>query len=226
MEFHYTGILKKYGHNITNIAHGGCSNLEIFYRTTEQVTQHYNQFDCVIVQWSSLHRLWLYEGANNVDDTTIILPNLCGHISNQKVANSIHKLYVGNYLNSYVELKHWLLLMVSLQKQIKFHKLNYIFSFGFENYLDSLNLFKHKTITDINDIPSSLKNLLDFDNRSDDYILTKLNELISLYSMIDFDKCLLDLDSFYNNIVDMSDDNIHPGKESNERWATAILGRL
>ena len=108
----WTNILAKNTNwQIDNFAHGGCTNHEISMRAIENITK--KSYDLCIIQWTSLHRLWVYEAENNIDNPTQILPNPggwnvnSGPDNNSSNAKELHKLYVSNYLNTFVALKHW-----------------------------------------------------------------------------------------------------------------------
>lgn len=237
---HYSNILNSNNDiEIKNIAIGGCSNKEIFYRSIENCLK--NEYDYCIVQWTSLHRFWIYESENNIDDETQILPQVKGKLTYKSPATELHKIITSYYLNSFVALKQWLLDQIVLQEFFKKHSIRYLFVRGFPNYTDELenilqqNPFirekKLKSIPEIS-IPKNIKDILDFDNNPDYYLEEKLGGLLSLYKKIDKKKCIgynenkgvygIDIKS-YGLENDYADDNAHPGEKTNHIIADKIL---
>lgn len=227
---HYSKILENtHQWQITNQAIGGCSNREIALRTTQHCLDQ--SYDLCIVQWSSLHRLWVYEADSNVDNWTIILPKVCGW-GDHSTASELSKLFATNYLNNYMALKHWLLDQVMLQSYLREHKINYVFVRGFSNYVPELEILCQKqpfdTIPEIQ-VPDQLKEILNFDNNPNDYLYKKLLSILTAYNSIDKDHCIGYTtnsgiyglpDHCYQN--DLADDNMHPGEIKNLFLANAI----
>jgi len=221
----YVNILKKKTNwVIDNIAIGGMSNNEIFFRTLEYCATHRPK-RC-IVQWSSLHRLWLYERENNVDDFAIIMPRVTGFLSDKTAANQLEKIIVSQFCNDYVEVKHLLLKMIALQNFFKHNQIDYLFVNGFQNFITDIHNLSKIEITSLADIilPAEIKRMLNFDNNPDYYIINKLNILTDLYKQLDQSSCL-DFGNFYfgSEALDLADDNKHWGKKCNQLWANRIL---
>jgi len=227
----YHGIIEaKTGWKITNRAMGGCSNREIAQRTVENcLSDHY---DFCIVQWSSLHRFWLYEELNNVDDETQILPSAKGRMTVGNAPYTIEKLLVSHYLNDYMALKHWLHDQIMIQSFLNKNCIPYVFVRGSINYIPELETLAEQwpkdNIPSLN-IPSCIKDLLNFDDNSDDYLYKKLSSLILAYLSIDKSNCI-----GYNRIEtiygldptlvrDYADDGAHPGHLVNTAISNAIL---
>ena len=236
MHKHYPNILRrKTGWNIDNIAIGGCSNNEILLRTTEHCIK--NKPDLCIIQWSSLHRFWVYESNNNIDEATRILPSVCGRNSQNKNANLLHKILIANYLNNYVDLKHWLEYQILLQSFLKSENIPYIFLKGFNNYIAELEFivsqYPFNNIPDIK-IPQSIRDMLHFDQNPDYVLLDKLLTLVELYIKIDKNNCLgyncndteYGLDYNFRDHNDYADDGRHPGEKTNLLLADKILQHL
>lgn len=231
---HYHAIIEqKLDCKILNEAVGGCSNFEIFSRTIDFCLQN-NEIDFCIVQWSSLHRLWLYEAINNIDDFTIINNStIAGKVSNMQNAKQLHKLLF-DYHNSYMELKHWLILQNSLQNFFKNQKIDYVFIRGFDNYVSDIKMLVDQLpfncIPDV-DIPESIKKILNFNDNPDDYLFKKLMNIVNLYKTIDENNCIgynysknaYGLEFDFRDIKDLADDNCHPGQITNSMVADSIL---
>jgi len=225
---HYVNLLKnQLNCEINNISIGGMSNHEVFQRAIEQA-QNFNNDDVFLVQWSSLGRQWVYCHENNVDNFTQVLPRVCG-FGKHEPADQLQKLYLGYFFNQYMHLKHWLGYMVALQEVLKHNNVQYFYVNGFDNYLGSLDVYRHRQLSSLSNITinQELRSILDFDNRPDDYILTKLNALLKLYNRIDFDHCVKFGDFHFGQAqLDVADDNTHWGEQCNKIWAKEIFNHL
>jgi hypothetical protein len=228
---HYTKILeKRTAWLITNRAIGGCSNREISLRTVENCLLE--PYDFCIVQWSSLHRYWLYEKENNIDSETQILPRCTGW-GDMKDAKLLSKILVSRYLNDYVALKHWLLDQISIQEFLKQKKIPYVFVKGFPNFISDLEyICQQGSFNSFSEVILSdrIKKMLNFDANPDDYLFKKLSNLVILYQNIDKSFCI----GYNNNDTiygmdpqkyqdDYADDGKHPGKIRNSFLAESIL---
>jgi hypothetical protein len=227
---HYVNILHKVtGCDTVNRSIGGMSNNEIFQRSAEFVlTGQHKAHDIFIVQWSSLHRLWAYHHANNVDDFTQIVPHPCG-LGDPAVAKNYNTLYTAYFCNDYVALKHWFAQMCLLETLFKANNIQYLFVNGFDNFLSDLHPYRNQTVISLQATPLNdrLRGLLDFDNRPDDYIMEKFNTLVSLYSRLDLANCVkFGHFHFGRDRLDLADDNQHWGAKTNAVWADEILDHL
>lgn len=227
----YPKILEsRTGWQIDNRAIGGCSNREIFQRTIEHCLE--NQYDLCIVQWSSLHRLWLYEADHNIDDWTQILPTVTGKLTAGDAPHKIEKLIVSHYLNAYIALKHWLHDQVVLQYFFQNNKIPFIFLRGHQNYISDLASLDEQwpkdSIAEL-DIPKEIKNILNFDSNPDDYLYQKLLRLMLAYRDIDKSNCIgYNRNSMIYGLPptfkrDYADDGKHPGYSINFAISTVIL---
>lgn len=226
---HYPNLLKKQlGCDIINLSIGGMSNHEIFSRALEHITLgDINEHDILLVQWSSLHRLWVYQQDNNVDDFTQVLPHPSG--LNSDLVWPLYKTYSAYYCNDYMALKFWFEYMISLQSVCKLKNINYVFVNGANNLLNELDVYRNQTITSLEDVTlcNNLRKILDFNNRTDLYILQKLNILLGLYNQLDFNNCLKFGEFYFSKAeLDLSDDHRHYGEQCNLIWANEILHHL
>jgi hypothetical protein len=215
-KYHWPYLLEQhYNAKQTNIAIGGCSNDEIFLRSLEaSVTDRY---DLAIIMWSELGRKWIYSNNKNIDDFTII--NNCtvkGNDATQKQAFDYAKLHYAYFDNQYVNLKKWLLQCIALANFFKNQNQPYVFALGFSNLIDSFKKITYSNgFVDLDDV---CKDILDFDNRPDDYIWKKvkvLQDLITQTSQLDWFN--FDGKNFYDSAVDVADDQEHPGMLSNQK---------
>lgn len=226
---HYSTLLKnQIGCNIVNLAIGGMSNHEIFSRALEYVAiDDISEHDVLLVQWTSLHRLWVYQQDNNVDDFTQVLPYPVG--INPDLAWPLYKTYSAHYCNDYMALKFWFEYMIALQTVCKAKNINYMFVAGFDNLLSELDAYRNQTINSLANINlhEDLRKILDFDNRPDWYILKKLNVLLALYNQIDFSNCLKFGNFYFGKFkLDFADDGLHFGEQCNIIWAEEILSHI
>lgn len=225
---HYVNLLKnRLGCGINNISITGMSNHEIFQRAVEQV-ENIDHNDIFLIQWSALGRQWVYCHENNVDDFTQILPNVCG-FGQSAPAEELQKLTLGYFFNQYMHLKHWLGYMIALQKVLKCSNVRYFYVNGFDNFVESLDVYRNCQLNSLDNITVDLKlrHILDFDNRPDEYILTKLNTLLKLYNQLDFDQCVKFGEFHFGKAqLDLADDQSHWGEQCNKLWADEIYNHL
>jgi hypothetical protein len=207
------------GYQLINYAIGGMSNDEIFLRTIEAVTN--SDYDLVVVMWSEVDRKWAYFSDNNIDDFTILNKgDLKGFNSESAAASDYTKLHYSYFNNRYVNIKQWLQQCLALEKVLKHLKIPFIFAKGFENDINKLN---NVTYTNGFNNIGSLENLFDFDNRPDDYILSKLKVLQMLVHAQDNTKWVnLIGPSFHSMKVDLADDNKHPGPNTNQDFLNIL----
>jgi hypothetical protein len=124
-----------------------------------------------------------------------------------------------------MNLKKWLLQCIALADIFKNRNQPYIFALGFDNLIYSFKKIKYSN--GFIDITDTCKNLLDFDNQPDDYILSKIKiiqnliEQASQLNWLNFDG-----PSFYEMSIDVADDLAHPGQLTNklmyEKFVTYI----
>lgn len=221
-KYHWNQLLTKhYDVDCHNIAIGGMSNHEIFVRSIENCLT--DQYNLTVIMWSSIGRLWLYQNKNNVDDWTGFHPeNIFGLNPADNSAKLLHKVYYSSFHNSYIELKHWLLQTISLASFFKSRNQPYIFVKGFDNFINDFSIVEyHNSFVNCT---KSLSDMLDFTNRPDEFILSKVNHIKNL---IDEHKKLnwvnLSTKSFIDLIEDVADDSKHPGPITNKKMCSQII---
>lgn len=239
---YHSMLQTKRGWHITNRAMGGCSNREIAQRTIDScLAEHY---DFCVVQWSSLHRFWIYESECNIDDETQILPSVCGKLTAGNAPHILKKILMTHYLNDYMALKHWLHDQVALQSFLDQRRIRHIFIKGFYNYVPELEILAQQWpkehILDLQ-IPDSIKLMLQFDNNPNRYLHAdsghhylhcRLSALIRAYLAIDKSHCIgynqsdmiYGLDTILER--DTADDGSHPGRIVNAALSAAILNHV
>jgi hypothetical protein len=219
-KYHWPHIFcQQTGHLIVNRAIGGMSNHEIFSRTVEAISNY--SYNLVVVMWSEVSRYWTYCSEHNVDDFTILLPSNKGLMSDRDFVKSYAQMHRAYFNNEYVKTKHWLLYCIALENCLKNQNIDFVFIKGFSNYVNDFNNVTYDSgFTGVDKI----KKLLNFDQRPDDYILKKINEIKNLIQAQD-DTRWLNLHglSFKDMTVDLADDNMHPGPKSNLMLADTLI---
>ncbi len=222
LHYHWPQIFKQYYQcHIDNIAIGGSTNEEIFYRTVEYIDKR--PYDLVVILWTSLNRKWIYHNQNNIDDFTIINNHkLAGFNYKKSEVSNYTNLYYKYFYNEYIELKHWLLQINALDHMLKNLKIPYVFARGFDNHLDSVTAVNYQD--GFVGMSDSVKNFLDFDNRPDYYLLEKIQILQSLISKIDQTNWLnFKKTTFVDSEIDLADDRSHPGPQTNLKFAQDLI---
>lgn len=208
------------GFDIVNLAIGGMSNNEIFLRTTEAIAN--DRYDLVVVMWSEANRRWEYCSDNNIDDFTVLNNSIAnGYQSESDYAKEYAKMHYLYFNNRYIKIKHWLLNSWSLEQTLKSLKIPFVFIKGFGNNIDQLH-----NVTYDNEFHNiqPLKFMFDFDNRPDFYIQNKLSVLQTLILKQDQTKWLnLFGPSFFEMLIDLADDQLHPGPKTNQALAANLI---
>lgn len=216
-------VAEHYQCALDNVAIGGCSNREIFSRSVDRLcTDHY---DCVIICWTALSRYWIYFSQNNVDDFTGILPNKnFGHRFNDSSVGMMARLIYSDFNNLYVLFKHWLQDIICLQHMLDHRQQPYVFVKGFENLVCDIQQVKYDPNDGFGSMNDSVRQILDFDNRPDDYILAKIQDLQRLLNCVKHENWLNIFNSSVHDVaVDRADDGQHPGERSNQLLAGRLI---
>lgn len=222
LKYHWPVLVAdRFGCPSTNIAIGGSSNREIFRRTVEAV--FLEKFDLVIIMWSSLSRHWIYYADNNVDDFTILNKgNPLGfnsHRSEVKLHAVNHYAY---FDNQYMDLREWLSMILSLQETLRSLHIPYVFIKGFDNYIREFHTVEYQA--GFSGPIDSISQLLDFQNRPNDYILEKIAIIKELVDKIDDSRWMNLLSpAFHDMKVDRADDLKHPGPKANRALVEKLM---
>jgi hypothetical protein len=220
-KYHWPQLVCQHtGHEIVNRAISGMSNHEIFLRTIEAITA--DNYDLVVIMWSEVSRLWAYNSDLNVDDFTILNSGIPkGFKCLDKSTKWYAQLHYAHFNNQYVNIKNWLLYCLALEKMLKIQNLPYVFIKGFDNYV---NDFAKVTYTNGFNNVENLKDMLDFENRPDNYILKKIKVIQDLIQAQDQSRWLnLYGLSFSSMEIDLADDSAHPGPKTNLQLATDFI---
>ena len=216
-QYHWPHLIcNHYNAHYYNAAIGGCSNEEIFYKTIEHATA--TNFDLVVVMWSFIGRHWIYYSTPNIDDfTQINNGKLAGYNKNSSEVKAYSKLHYMYFNNQYINLKKWLLQIISLGQFFYSRQQPYVFIKSTENELKNFNKIQYNAIQGFTDMTNNIKELFDFDNLPDYYIEAKVKIIQNLieqarnFNWLNFDQ--LSLTEF---TIDRADDGQHPGPKSNK----------
>jgi hypothetical protein len=234
IKYHWPCLLEQY-YDVqqTNVAMGGCSNDEIFYRTIEHIgTGHY---DLAIVMWSAIGRHWVYpSNERTIDDAVIcniknpdkkdlIFPPF-QQDSTESILKKYSVLHHAYFNNQYMNLKRWLLQCIALADIFKSRNQPYIFALGFSNLITSFKKIKYADGKFI-DLDNVCKETLHVNDNHYDYLVSKIKtiqDLIDQVEQLDW----LNFGSAGFKKIDESDDVVHPGMLSNklmyEKFVTYI----
>lgn len=202
------------------------SNEEIFLRTVEELAN--NTYDLVIVMWSEIAREWAYFSDGNVDDFTII--NYASPLGLREADPNVKlyaKLHYAYFDNQYIKIKKWLLLIMALESVLKIKGTPYVFVKGFDNYVTNFQQANYVDGLGFNGLTTALESMLDFANRPDFYISTKLNAIKKLMNTLDHTNWLdFDSYSFMGAAVDHADDGDHPGPVTNSDLSIKLIEHI
>jgi len=220
--YHWSHMLANhYNTKFQNIGIGGMSNQEICVRSIDECLD--NRYDLVVVMWSSIGRKWIYHNEENVDDFTGMTPGeIFGFKSSDYSSKSFHKLYYSFFQNHYVELKHWLLQTILLASFFASRNQPYVFIKGFDNFIT--DFLKIEYNNGFMDCTESLARVLDFNNRPDDFILDKINNIKNLINENKKSNWVnLTTESYMDILEDVADDLSHPGPITNGKMCSQII---
>lgn len=213
---HWPQLLRKhYQVDFDNNGHGGSSNQEIFNRVICATTS--KSYNVIFVQWSEISRQWIYYSNQNIDNFTIINSRTPkGYLNNSSEVQQYTKLHYTYFNNQYVNLKRWLYQVLALAGYLDSKNQPYVFIKGFENYVSAFKKIEYVPAIGFKNLENSIKKFLDFDYRPDDYLLCKIKEIqLLLDSARQLNWVNFDSPSFIDAMTDVSDDNMHPGANSN-----------
>jgi len=199
------------------------SNDEIYYRTISSLEE--GSYDFVVIMWSSLNRRWEYVEDNNIDDFTIIngVPP-SGFMSDNPLVVDYAKLYYTLFNNRYINLKRWLINIISLTSYFKTKGIPYLFIKGFDNATIDFQKMHYDPVTGFHNTTTQLEKIMDFDNRPDSYLNQKINIIKQLINQVEkFNWVNFEELAFFTSAVDLADDGEHPGIESNKMIFNQIV---
>jgi len=198
-------------HHVTNLSMPGQSNYKIFTKAMSTLSRNPTAYDLVIIQWSSLFRLTFNDNFSIYENP--VSCNLPGVSDNE--IRSFHKTWSRRFIHGLIEIEEWLTMTLSLAKLIKQFNKPYIFIKTFDNFVNELHNESWKDCSE-----EYRKSVLHIDNHTDyelDSIHGKLRQLSVLLKTESLDSWVNYNDTcWYDQFVDLADDNSHPGIETNK----------
>lgn len=227
--YHYTTLLQtQYNINITNISVEGMSNDEIFYRCI--VSLECESYDFVLIMWAPLNRKWIYFADDNVDCHTLINaanPSPLGWREDESCVVQYNKLHWTYFNNEYILLRNWLSQITSLQNTLITKNIPYLMLHDVDNYITDLLNFSYTHNKKFSKLTNEFKQVVNFDNKPDDYILEKVTPLKQLLNNINQDHWIDFVNyRFSERRVDLSNDQQHAGPLSHQLFADLLINEL
>lgn len=214
-----------------NDSEPGRSNSNIFSRAVYNITSHNIQH--AFVEWTSVPRLEFTVGLETYSTRQVFMPNL---VPGDHVLNDItySKQYISTIQHRLLTLMHDHYEIVKLieysnalinlckMSDTKLHFINGIcpWDTNFFNYLPDTLPSEYTEYT---------KELLNVDNRSDSEIVALYKKMHTEYQSlggINQEYWVNLYDSVRKTRVDVNDDNLHPGIQSNKNLVSSILANI
>lgn len=207
-------VADAHGASISNLGKPGNSNLNIFLTALNELL--FNKPDKLFVQWTSLNRHWFYPGP----DCEVALQKIIKEDFQYRdiffPKNELQMLS-----NKWHLLNHdykLILDVIMFCKVLKKIDSRVVFINGLLPWTSEIS----DTVTNFEqELSDYTKNLLDFENRTDEELHQLLQGLKA-----DKENWVNKYDSMFNNIIDTGSDNQHPGIESHRQYANWITTYL
>lgn len=225
--YHYITLLQQLEkYEVKNISIGGMSCAESFYRCVPEVEQ--TDYDLIIILWTPIWRKWVYFSDRNIDDFTMIAPgNIVGFNKESSAVNQYSRLYHAYFNNQYINTHRFLSQVLLLQNYFKVKNIPLVMCRDGEDYITDIIAADYTQDQKFTNMSDRLKQILDFDNRPDYYILQKLNVLkllvkkINRSLWIDFENF-----TFQDQKVDRHSDGFHAGPVSHANFFKLLISKL
>ena len=220
----YTNIVANYyGAESINLAQGGNSNHNIFITALNEIL--FNPSDKIFIQWSALHRLWLWPGP----DTTVMVTDT---IENDYCYRNIKysKKELQKFIDMYKILNHDYHNLIILTNycniltEISKNKTQVIFINGLIPWTEEIT--DNNILSFAENLSEYSKEILEFDSRDDAELTTLFNKLNSLVTGLDKVKWVNMFNSMMQGYIDYGNDNAHPGPKSHQQYAEMIINYL
>jgi len=212
-------VSRKFNFESDNISVSGSSNHKIFMRSAKAIMS--GKYDLVVTQWSGLNRVWLHPG-----------PDADFFVNDYKFPDFTYRdIYLSKsdkskFRNTLLMLNHDFFNIIDLIDYCKIltnfdnTKTKVIFVNGLVPWTDDIA----SSIT--NDLASCLsdytKEILDFDNRSDDEIIRFIAILQDKFNELDQSKWVNLFESFVKDTIDIGPEGHHPGPLSHACFSKKI----
>jgi hypothetical protein len=203
-------------HNITNLSINGQGNPKIFIKALEELIV--NDFDLVIIQWSSMFRLDFNLSKSIYDNPAHCTRSGCS----SKELDPIRKSWIKHCLHGRIELTETLVRIQGLSEILNQRKIPYIFIKTFDNYFSDLQKENWQDCS-----ANYLNNVL-FRHQLPDWEIEKFHlKLRQIYVLVKSysERNWLNLDqlSWRDQMFDYSDDGMHPGIASSKKFGSDVV---
>jgi hypothetical protein len=217
-------VTRKYSAIVKNLGRKGNSNYCIFMDAMNEILFH--SPDKIFVQWSGLSRLWLYPGpdselylSHTVKQDYSYRDIYFSQKEMQKFSDQYHLLN-HDYHNILTLINYCNILAKVAQGRTQIIFINGLLPWTNEicrtdigdNYVDNLSKYT--------------KELLDFDNRSDEELDSMLVSLNDNVMSLDHSLWVNLFDSFIGGRIDVGHDSKHPGPNSHNLYAKMVIKHL
>jgi hypothetical protein len=217
-------VSNRYTATVDNLAVKGNSNLNIFKIALNEIL--FGNADRVFVQWSALNRLWVYPGPNT---KLLLLHTINQNYQYRDISYTKKELQyltdnwrlLNHDYNHILELINYCKILEEVSK----NKNQIIFINGLLPW--TREIAESSTVADFSlNLSKYTKELLDFDNRSDNELVELFTQLHDNVTAMNTDLWVNRFESMLENIVDFGNDNSHPGTKSHQLYADMIINYL
>jgi hypothetical protein len=208
--------LIQHNNTTTNLSIGGKSNTSIFNDTCLELIQNKNLYDLVIIQWSSLLRLSVNKG-----DSIYANPQNFTVEAGVPEYEKFHSIWVKHFLHPRIALLEWMTQIIVLDNFLKQSQIPYMFIKGFDNFLKDLQHDHWSNTSD--EFKSIVLHLNDLPDWEIDSFYSELKLLSDTMEMqtkgnwVNLTKL-----SWVDSMIDLADDNSHPGIMSHKKFFDSI----
>jgi hypothetical protein len=218
-------IARKFDARVKNLAVAGNNNHNIFLSALNEII--FSRADTIFVQWSALHRLWLYPGP---DVTLGFSPKIINDFTYrdlffskkdlQKLVNTYHLL--NHDYNGLMQIINYSKILESVSDS---YSTQVIFINGLLPWTPEI-LNANTADNYAQNLSKYSKELLDFDTRNDTELNKFFTDLTESLNSLQCSKWVNMFDSLWNSKIDLGNDDEHPGPESHKLYAAKIINYL
>ena len=227
-ENNYANIVGNYFKSeINNLSIGGNSNYNIFISSLNELL--YNKPDTLLIQWSGLHRHWLYP------DLDVTFPIVNDDVGIVKEINYLDTVFSKKYLQKFVEqfllLNHdyhnilTLLNYCKILETVAHTQTKLIFINGLLPWTKEIQ-FLQTVDNPARNFSAYTKNLLSIDKLPDEDIKFFFNKIYNGVSQIDKNNWINMFQSIVTLMEDLGTDNAHPGPKTHAKIAQMIINHI
>ena len=218
-------VSKKYSASVNNLAIKGNTNYNIFLTAVNALL--FGEQDTIFVQWSGLHRIWLHPGP----DTRLFLSHTINQDYSyrgmyfskkelQKLSNQLHLL--NHEYNEVIELINYCKIITAISNT---QHTRVVFINGLVPWTGEITKFS--IIDNLeHGLSEYTKELLEYTTRSDSELRLFGLNLENLILELDATLWVNQFDSFDKLLVDVGEDNMHPGTKTHQIYASKVIKYL